>query len=116
MLHHFQIKEILPHRYPILLVDKVLEIEAGNKIIAEKNITGTEPCFRSIENDSYDIHSYYYPQSLIIESFGQTACILATKSKQLKFCQFDTLPLFGSLNTVTFEENALPGGGGIKSR
>jgi len=43
-----EIQEILPHRYPFLLVDRILEIEQGKKAVGIKNVTVNEPFFKAI--------------------------------------------------------------------
>lgn len=48
MLNIKEIQELIPHRYPFLLVDRVLEVEAGERAVAIKNVTFNEPFFRDI--------------------------------------------------------------------
>ena len=67
-----EIKQILPHRYPFLLVDRVLELEKGKRIVAIKNVTINEPYFTG--------HFPYYPVMpgvLQIEALAQAAGILS---------------------------------------
>jgi 3-hydroxyacyl-[acyl-carrier-protein] dehydratase len=67
-----QILEYLPHRYPFLLVDRVLEVDPGKSIHAYKNLTINEPFFRG--------HFGHYPVMpgvLILESLAQAAGILS---------------------------------------
>lgn len=45
MLDVNHIKELIPHRYPLLLVDRILEIVEGKKVVGIKNVTFNEPCF-----------------------------------------------------------------------
>jgi 3-hydroxyacyl-[acyl-carrier-protein] dehydratase len=66
-----KIKSILPHRYPFLLIDRVLEIEEGKHLRALKNITINEPFFQGhFPNKSV------MPGVLIIEAFAQAAALL----------------------------------------
>lgn len=65
-----QIKALLPHRYPFLLVDKVLEHE-GDSLIAIKNVTFNEPCFQG-----HFPSSSVFPGVLIIEAMAQAAALL----------------------------------------
>jgi 3-hydroxyacyl-[acyl-carrier-protein] dehydratase len=66
-----KIKTILPHRYPFLLVDRVLNVENGQSIKALKNITVNEPFFKGhFPNKSV------MPGVLIIEAFAQAAALL----------------------------------------
>ncbi|MEW6308114.1 MAG: 3-hydroxyacyl-ACP dehydratase FabZ [Bacillota bacterium] len=45
MLEHAQIKQVLPHRYPFLLVDRILALEPGKSAVGIKNVSGNEPFF-----------------------------------------------------------------------
>jgi len=65
-----QIKEILPHRYPFLLVDQVKEVEEGKKVTAIKNVTANEPFFPGHFPD-YPV----MPGVLILEALAQTGAI-----------------------------------------
>jgi 3-hydroxyacyl-[acyl-carrier-protein] dehydratase len=69
------ILEQLPHRYPFLLVDRVLECKRGEHIRALKNITFNEPCFTG-----HFPHRPVMPGVLIIEALAQAAGILAFKT------------------------------------
>ena len=69
-----EIKAIIPHRYPFLLLDRVEELEAGKKIVAKKNVTVNEPFFQG-----------HFPQEpvmpgvLIVEAMAQLSTILLRK-------------------------------------
>lgn len=65
-----QIKEVLPHRYPFLLVDQVKDIEEGKKVSAIKNVTANEPFFQGHFPD-YPV----MPGVLILEALAQTGAI-----------------------------------------
>ena len=67
-----QILKLLPHRYPFLLVDRVLEMEKGKRITALKNVTMNEPFF-----NGHFPHRPVMPGVMIIEALAQTAGILA---------------------------------------
>lgn len=70
-----QIFELLPHRFPFLLVDRVLEIELGRRIVALKNVTFNEPFF-----PGHFPHHPVMPGVLVIEAMAQAAAILAFKT------------------------------------
>lgn len=70
------IMELLPHRYPMLLVDKVLEMEPGVRIKAVKNVSFNEPFFQGHFPDAPVM-----PGVLIIEAMAQAGGILAFASK-----------------------------------
>jgi len=69
------ILEYLPHRYPILLVDRVLEVVPGERITALKNVSVNEPFF-----PGHYPHHPVMPGVLIIEALAQTAAILSFKT------------------------------------
>jgi len=70
-----EIMELLPHRYPFLLVDRIVEFDPGKKIVGIKNVTINEPFFQG-HFPGYPI----MPGVLIIEALAQTGGILALKA------------------------------------
>lgn len=70
-----EIKRYLPHRYPLLLLDRVVEFEADKRIVAIKNVTVNEPFFQG-----HFPHYAVMPGVLIIEAMAQAACFLSLKS------------------------------------
>ena len=70
-----EILETLPHRYPFLLVDRVLSMEPGKEIVALKNVTINEPFF-----PGHYPHHPVMPGVLIIEAMAQVAALLSFKS------------------------------------
>lgn len=69
------VMKCLPHRYPFLLVDRVLECEPGKRIVALKNVTINEPFF-----GGHFPHHPIMPGVLIIEALAQSAAILSLRS------------------------------------
>ena len=67
-----QIMELLPHRYPFLLVDKIIEMEPGKRIVGIKNVTMNEPFFQG-HFPGFPV----MPGVLIIEAMAQVAALLA---------------------------------------
>jgi len=65
-----QIKTIIPHRFPILLIDRVDEVVPGERLVARKAITAAESAYRGRDDDTY-------PVSLLLESWAQAAVLLA---------------------------------------
>jgi 3-hydroxyacyl-[acyl-carrier-protein] dehydratase len=70
-----EILEYLPHRYPILLVDRVLDVVPGERIVALKNVSMNEPFF-----PGHYPHHPVMPGVLIVEAMAQTAAILSFKT------------------------------------
>lgn len=70
-----EILTFLPHRYPFLLVDRVLSLDPGKTIVALKNVTINEPFF-----SGHFPHHPVMPGVLIIEALAQTAALLTLKS------------------------------------
>lgn len=75
MLNVEEIKELIPQRYPFLMLDRVTEIEKGQHIKAYKNISINEECFQGHFPDSA-----VFPGAFIAEAMAQAACILLKKS------------------------------------
>ncbi|HET9452222.1 MAG TPA: 3-hydroxyacyl-ACP dehydratase FabZ [Aggregicoccus sp.] len=73
-----EIQRLLPHRYPFLLVDRVVEIVPGQKLVAYKNVTVNEPFF----NGHFPGHPVM-PGVLILEALAQACAILAYKSENM---------------------------------
>jgi 3-hydroxyacyl-[acyl-carrier-protein] dehydratase len=79
MMNVEEIKEYLPQRYPFLLVDRVLEIELGKRILAYKNVTVNEEYFQG-----HFPGKPIMPGVLIIEALAQAAGVLGFKSQEKK--------------------------------
>ena len=95
-----QIQEILPHRYPFLLVDRVLEMEEGKRIVASKAVTMNEYFFQG-----------HFPQEpvmpgvLIMEALAQTGAIAVLSMEQNR----GKIAYFGGMNKVKFRNKVVPG-------
>ncbi|MBU3862700.1 beta-hydroxyacyl-ACP dehydratase [Streptomyces sp. 4503] len=107
-LEHADIRRILPHRHPVLLVDRVLELEPGSRIVATKTVTGSEPCYAGLEED-LPASAYAYPASLLVESFGQTGAVLWLYSAAMAGERSEGTLIFGSAREVTITGRAYPG-------
>jgi 3-hydroxyacyl-[acyl-carrier-protein] dehydratase len=100
------IKEVmnyLPHRYPFLLVDRVLEITLGERIVAMKNVTINEPFFVG-----HFPHSPVMPGVLIIEAMAQAAAILSFKTRGAVPDE-NSILYFASIDNARFKRPVLPG-------
>jgi 3-hydroxyacyl-[acyl-carrier-protein] dehydratase len=70
-----EIKEYLPHRYPFLLIDRVVAFEKDKRVVAIKNVTVNEPFF-----PGHFPHYHVMPGVLIVEAMAQAAAVLSLKS------------------------------------
>jgi len=70
-----QIQELLPHRYPFLLVDKVIECEPKERLLACKNVTFNEPFFQG-----HFPGNPVFPGVLMLEALAQTTALLTSQS------------------------------------
>lgn len=98
-----EIKEYLPHRYPFLLVDRVVEMALGESIVAYKNVTVNEPFF----NGHFPNHPVM-PGVLIIEAMAQAAGILGFKTMEKKPADGHIYYFVGS-DKVRFKRPVVPG-------
>jgi len=85
-----RIREILPHRYPFLLVDRVVSLTPGERLIAVKNVTANEPFF-----DGHFPYRPVFPGVLMLESIAQASAILVSLIIDAKASQKKCLPFCG---------------------
>jgi len=98
-----QIVECLPHRYPFLLVDRVLEVVPGERITALKNVTINEPFF-----PGHYPHHPVMPGVLVIEALAQTAAILSFKTLG-SGPDKDSVYYFVGIDNARFKRPVVPG-------
>jgi|TARA_R110001592_G_scaffold175184_1_gene414238 3-hydroxyacyl-[acyl-carrier-protein] dehydratase len=98
-----EIRRLLPHRYPFLLVDRVLEIEDDKRIVAIKNVTINEPQFTGHFPDTP-----VFPGVLIVEAMAQASGILAFKSRNRTLDDGYIYYLAGTDKTK-FKRSVVPG-------
>jgi 3-hydroxyacyl-[acyl-carrier-protein] dehydratase len=98
-----EIREYLPHRYPFLLVDRVVELEKGHSIVAIKNVTVNEPFF----NGHFPDHPVM-PGVLIVEAMAQAAGILGFKTMDKK-PQDGSIYYFVGADDLRFKRPVVPG-------
>lgn len=98
-----QIKEYLPHRYPMLLVDRVLDWESGKRITAIKNITANEEFF-----SGHFPHRPVMPGVLMIEALAQTAAILSFLTAGVK-PDASSVVYFAGIDNARFKRPVEPG-------
>ena len=105
MLDIMEIQEILPHRYPLLLVDRITEMEKGKSIIGYKNISISEPAFQG----HFPGHPIY-PGVMILEGMAQAGGILALKSNDLTAEELKNKVIyFMSIDKAKFRTPVRPG-------
>jgi 3-hydroxyacyl-[acyl-carrier-protein] dehydratase len=98
-----EIREYLPHRYPFLLVDRVMELENGARIVAHKNVSINEPFF-----NGHFPHHPIMPGVLVIEALAQACGILGFKTVNKLPADGYVYYLVGSDN-VRFKRPVMPG-------
>lgn len=100
MLTNVEIQKIIPHRYPFLLVDKILELEPGKRAVGIKNVSVNEPFFQGHFPD-FPI----MPGVLIVEALAQTAGIAANEDT----AGGARLGVFASIDEMKFKRQVVPG-------
>jgi len=98
-----EIKKYIPHRYPFLLVDRIIELEVGKRVVGLKNVTVNEPFF-----PGHFPHSPVMPGVLIIEALAQAAAVLAFKTEGTVPDE-NSMVYFASVDNVRFKRPVVPG-------
>ena len=98
-----EILDYLPHRYPMLLVDRVLECESGKRILALKNVTVNEPFF-----SGHFPHHPVMPGVLIVEAMAQAAAILSFRTMGIK-PDDKSVYYFAGIDRARFKKPVMPG-------
>ncbi|MEN6315097.1 MAG: 3-hydroxyacyl-ACP dehydratase FabZ [Clostridiaceae bacterium] len=106
MLTNAEIQKIIPHRYPFLLVDKIIELEPGKKAVGIKNVTVNEPFFQG-HFPGFPI----MPGVLIVEALAQTAGIAANAADAGAEGGENSgkLGVFASIDAIKFKKQVMPG-------
>ena len=100
LLNIEEIKGIIPHRYPFLLVDKVLLEETAVKGVGYKNVTINEPFFQG-----HFPHLPVMPGVLIVESMAQVGAVILLSDEKFK----GKTAFFAGINKVRFKRKVVPG-------
>ncbi|CAM4164927.1 (3R)-hydroxymyristoyl-ACP dehydratase [Lederbergia lenta] len=100
MLDIQQIKEIIPHRYPFLLVDKITELEEGKKAVGLKNVTANEEFFNGHFPD-YPV----MPGVLIVEALAQVGAVAMLIKEENR----GRLAFFAGIDKCRFKRQVKPG-------
>ena len=107
MLNCDEIKQLLPHRYPMLLIDRVVGIEPGSSLTALKAVTVNEPWYASLPDDAAGQHDY--PSVLVLESWCQAAAVLGLLDRPHPDGGGAEVVLAVRFQDVTFHVAVLPG-------
>ena len=100
MLDILQIQAILPHRYPFLLVDRVLEIEEGKRIVGIKNVSANEFFFQG-----HFPGQPIMPGVLILEALAQVGAVMVLRDFKVE----GKVALFTGMDEVKFRRKVVPG-------
>lgn len=100
MLNNIEIQKILPHRYPFLLVDKIVEMEEGKKAVGIKNVTVNEPFFQG-----HFPGNPIMPGVLIVESLAQVGAVMLLSMPENK----GKLGVFTGISNMKFRRQVVPG-------
>ncbi len=98
-----EIQNYLPHRYPFLLVDRVVELTPGESIVALKNVTANEPFF-----EGHFPGLPIMPGVLIVEAMAQAAGILGFKTQGVTLDD-GQLYMFAGIDSARFKRQVVPG-------
>jgi 3-hydroxyacyl-[acyl-carrier-protein] dehydratase len=104
MLENIDIQKIIPHRYPFLMVDRIVELEPGIRAVGVKNVSVNEPFFQG-HFPGYPI----MPGVLIVEALAQTAGIAANAASDDKENAEAKLGVFASIDEMKFKKQVVPG-------
>jgi 3-hydroxyacyl-[acyl-carrier-protein] dehydratase len=95
-----EIMRILPHRYPFLLIDRVVELEPGRRVVAIKNVTANEPQFTG-----HFPERPIMPGVLMVEALAQAGAVAVLSLPEYR----GKLALFAGIDSCRFRRTVLPG-------
>ncbi len=100
ILNNVEIQEIIPHRYPFLLVDQIIELEPGKKAVGIKNVTANEPYFQG-----HFPGNPIMPGVLQVEALAQVGAVALLSLDEYK----GKLAVFAGIDEVRFKRQVVPG-------
>ena len=101
VLNTQEIMKMLPHRYPFLLVDRIVELEEGKRVVGVKNVTINEPFFQG----HFPGHPIM-PGVLIIEAMAQVGGVFAMLTDKVSS---DKVTYFAGIDNARFRKPVVPG-------
>ena len=99
------IERMLPHRHPMLLIDRVVEVAAGKSLVAHRRVTANEPCYAELPDDA----DHAYPPTLLVESWCQAAALLVCLDEPDPDVRTGRVMLFGRISGLRFGAAVPPG-------
>ena len=96
------IQNYLPHRYPFLLIDKIIDVKKGKEITAQKNVSNNEPFFQG-HFPGYPV----FPGVLLLEAMAQATAILDVQSNNRDMTKH--LYYFVGIDNARFKKQVVPG-------
>ncbi len=100
LMNSDDIRRIIPHRHPFLMIDGILELEAGKRVKAIKNVSAAEPHFQGHFPDQHVM-----PGVLIVEAMAQAGACAILKSPEHK----GKTPFFAGIDKCRFKRKVVPG-------
>ncbi len=100
MLNSIEIQKIIPHRYPFLLIDKIIEMEVGKKAVGIKNVTINEPFFQG-----HFPGNPIMPGVLMVEALAQVGAVSILSMEEYK----GKIAVFTGIDKVKFKRQVVPG-------
>ena len=100
ILNSNQIQDIIPHRHPFLLVDKIVELEEGTRAVGIKNVTVNEHFFLG-----HFPQEHVMPGVLIVEALAQVGAVVLLKKEDNK----GKIAYFAGINNCKFRRKVIPG-------
>jgi len=100
MMNSIEIQKIIPHRYPFLLVDKIIEMEVGKKAVGIKNVTINEPFFQG-----HFPGNPIMPGVLMVEALAQVGAVSILSMEEYK----GKIAVFTGIDKVKFRRQVVPG-------
>lgn len=100
MLNSNDIQQIIPHRYPFLMIDQVIELEVGKRVKAIKNVTASEPYFQG-----HFPNEHVMPGVLIIEALAQAGAVAILSAEDNK----GKTAYFAGIDKARFKRKVVPG-------